>query len=345
MFIDEINRINNPGLFLKGLFDMDTGYKFIVSGSGSLELKADIIEPLTGRKKIFYCYPLSFTEFSAANLNTEFKDFESLFTEVTRHLASQPFARQRLIDEYLAFGGYPRVILAKTENEKAEVLREIFQSYLEKDIVLLLKVEKQQAFENLVKILASQPGSLINRAELASTLAVSEKTVNKYLFFLEKTYVISLTRPFFKNARSELTKNPKAYFSDLGFLKIAQGIKPSIGKPRDGKAFENACYLRLKELDLFELPKYWRTKSGAEIDFVILSEKTGKPIGVEVKLSAKAGLGKNIYSFASKYQPELIFIYSYQDKRTKRKIKKENINTLVIYLPFYLLPNKAIELA
>jgi uncharacterized protein len=62
VFIDEIQRKENAGLFLKGLYDQDIGYKFVVSGSGNLELKETIHESLAGRKRIFELFPLSFEE-------------------------------------------------------------------------------------------------------------------------------------------------------------------------------------------------------------------------------------------------------------------------------------------
>lgn len=338
VFIDEISRLENAGMFLKGLYDLKTNYKFIVSGSGSLELKANIIEPLTGRKKIFYCFPLSFTEFAAYKLKVHFDNFDRLYGEVTKDLVTQPYQRQRLVNEYLSFGGYPRVVLAGTEKEKIEVLREIYLSYLEKDIGLLLKVEKEQAFENLVKILSHQVGNLINRAELSSTLGLTEKTIKKYLYFLEKTFVIDLVRPFFRNARKELTKSPKVYFSDLGLLYVAQGILPSIQRPIKGSVFENACFLRLKELHLLKPSQFWRTKSGAEVDFIISSSETGKPVPIEVKLTPKDALGKSLISFIEKYQPEEAFIYSLSGKGNIKKYKFNSTETQVQFTPYHFLP-------
>jgi len=325
VFIDEISRLENAGLFLKGLYDLKTNFKFIVSGSGSLELKANILEPLTGRKKIFHCFPLSFTEFIAFKLKTNPKN-------LPKALSLNPYQRQRLINEYLNFGGYPKVVLAPTYEEKNEALVEIFTSYLEKDIALLLKVQKERAFENLVKILASQTGNLVNKNELSITLGITFKTLKKYLYFLEKTFVINLVNPFFRNARKELTKSPKVYFCDLGLLRLAQGIIPSTGSQPNGSFFENACFLRLKELGLMKPPQFWRTKSGAEVDFVIFSPETGKPIPIEVKLSPgkKPSLGKSLISFLKEYQPKKAFIYTRETKTTLEKF-----NTEVDLVPYH----------
>lgn len=315
---------------------MKSGHKFVVTGSGSLELKADVVEPLTGRKRVFYCFPLSFTEFAAYMLELEAADVDEEYTHVTRELITQPLRRQRLIDEYMNFGGYPGVVLAETEAEKTKILREVYSSYMEKDIELILRVEKGQAFENLMKILAHQVGNLVNRAELSATLGVSEKTIERYFYLLEKTFVIEMVRPFYRNARKELVKSPKVYFSDLGFLYIAQGIIPSIQRRPMGNVFENACFLRLKELDLIKLPQFWRTKSGAEVDFVVVSPKTGHPIPVEVKSSPKEILGKSLISFIKIYQPEEGYVY-FPSGQGKGSSKKYQDTTISFYPYHYVL--------
>ncbi|OQX51495.1 hypothetical protein B5M47_00645 [candidate division CPR3 bacterium 4484_211] len=328
VFIDEIHRLENAGLFLKGLYDLKPSYKFVASGSGSLELKANIIEPMTGRKRIFLCLPLSFTEFAANKLKVDFE-------QVTRVLDTNPYACQRLTAEYFTYGGYPRVTLSETHKEKVATLAEIYKSYLEKDIQLLLKVEKGHAFETLVKILATQVGNLINRSELASTIGVTQKTVEKYLYLLEKTFVIFLLRPFFKDARRELRKSPKAYFADLGFLRLAQGTLP-VSKPLlKGSLFENACFLRLKELNLLETPRFWRSHSGAEVDFVVTSPHTGEVIPIEAKVSPlkRQTLGKSLISFLQRYRPRQAYIYT---KKTNLNFKRFGIP--IRYLPFHFLP-------
>lgn len=328
IFIDEIQRLENAGLFLKGLYDLKTDYKFIVSGSGSLELKADIIEPMTGRKKDFLCLPLSFTEFAAHRVKTS-------LNQVVPTLAANPYHQERLMNEYFAYGGYPRVILSQTHEEKVSILSEIFSSYLEKDIQLLLKIEKNLAFRSLVKILADQVGNIVNRAELASTLGINEKTILKYLDLLEKTFIIILVKPFFRNARKELTKSPKVYFLDLGFLRLAQGLLSDTRQQMRGGTFENACLLRLNELNFLEKPHFWHSAAGAEVDFIINSPKTGEIIPIEVKLSPSKNhvLGKSMISFIKTYQSKYIYFYT-----LKRDEKIEKWAASIRYLPYYKLP-------
>ncbi len=170
IFIDEIQRKVDADLFLKGLYDMKLPYKFIVSGSGSLELKSRVKESLAGRKRIFVINPVSFEEF--VNFKTEYK-YEN---KILEFFEVEKDRTQSLLEEYMTYGGYPRVVLADTVDKKITVMEDIYSSYIEKDITGLLKVEKPDVFTNLVKIIASQIGSLVNVKELSSTLGISEKT-------------------------------------------------------------------------------------------------------------------------------------------------------------------------
>src|SRR3989344_4970420 len=183
VFIDEIQRKEDAGVFLKGIYDMDLPYKFVVSGSGSVELKEKVHESLVGRKRLFEIYPLSFEEFANYRLNYSYQDKLNDFLNLHKAEAS------KLLDEYLNFGGYPRVVLAQTIDEKRQIIADIYQSYLEKDIILLLNIVKAERFTHLVRILASQTGKLVNISELSNTLGIAAQTVKDYLWYLEKTFI------------------------------------------------------------------------------------------------------------------------------------------------------------
>ena len=176
VFIDEIQRKEDAGIFLKGIYDMNLPYKYIISGSGSVELKKKIHESLAGRKRIFELNTLSFEEF--VHFRTQYR-YENKLLDFLR---LDPDKAKLLLEDYLLFGGYPRVVLAKNINEKQQEISEIYQSYLEKDIAYLLQVKKTDALTNLVRIAAAQPGSLINFSKLSSILGMSAPTVKEYLW-------------------------------------------------------------------------------------------------------------------------------------------------------------------
>ena len=160
VFIDEIQRKEDAGVFLKGIYDMALPYKFIISGSGSVELKEKIHESLAGRKTMFEIFPVSFKEF--VNFKTEYKYSDRL----DNYFAVENKKTVELLAEYLNFGGYPRVVTEDTLEEKTRIISEIYSSYMEKDIAYLLKIEKLDAFSSLVNVLAGQTGKMVNYSEL-----------------------------------------------------------------------------------------------------------------------------------------------------------------------------------
>lgn len=316
VFIDEIQRLENAGLFLKGLYDYHSPYKFIITGSGALEIKENIVEPLTGRKKIFYLYPLSFEEFFKFKTGKEIKEFDR-FYKINKNEG------ERILDEYLSYGGYPRVILARTAKEKKEVLEEIYLSYLERDVKNLLGVDKDISYQHLLKYLGGEIGSLFNKAEVSRNLGLNIKTLNRYLFLLEKTFVISIVRPYFKNPTKELTKKPKVYFIDLGLRNFIGGNFTSFFERDDrGKIFENFVFRQILERNPVFGIWFWRSETGAEVDFVFQNKDNLLPIEVKSGENEIGIIGKSLFSFLEKYQLRKAIIVHWGDKKIlKRKGK------------------------
>lgn len=301
VFIDEIQRKENAGLFLKGLYDMQTPYKFIVSGSGSIELKEKIHESLAGRKRMFELHTVSLKEF--INYQTGYK-YDDRLGEYFRVKKAEGLA---LIMEYLNFGGYPRVILEDTLNEKSKIINEIYRSYIEKDIAYLLKVERIDAFGNLIRLLAGQIGNMINLNELSSTLGISVQTVKNYLAYAEKTFVVKRVTPYFRNIRKEISKSPVPYFNDLGLRNFSAG---QFGRyttfSEMGFLFQNLVYRLLLEKikDDGSTLHFWRTKDRAEVDFIIDSGREVIPVEVKCKEMNEKAIARPMRGFISKYNPK-----------------------------------------
>ena len=329
VFIDEIQRKENAGLFLKGLFDLRLPYKFIVSGSGSLELKEKIHESLVGRKRLFELTTITFDEF--INHKTDYKYKENL----TRFLEIEKDKTQQLLIEYMNFGGYPRVVLASEQTEKVQIIDEIYRSVLEKDIAYLLKVDKTDAFSALIKILSSQIGNLISYSELSSTLNISYQTVKKYLWYSQKIFLLDLISPYARNVRKEITKSPVPYFWDLGLRNYALGIFGHLGSPSEcGFIFENLVFLLLKEQAKLGTTKlnFWRTRDKAEVDFILESGRKVVPVEVKYKSLRKEEIPRSLRSFIEKYSPDEAYVINL-DYKNKLKINK----TTLFFLPYYEL--------
>jgi predicted AAA+ superfamily ATPase len=327
VFIDEIQRKENAGIFIKGIYDMKLPYKFVITGSGSIELKEKVYESLSGRKRLFEIYPLSFSEF--VNYKTGYK-YEDRLQE---YLDINGGERKEFLEEYLKFGGYPKVVLSKTSQEKNIAIEDIYKSFIEKDIQALLKVEKSDVFLDLLRVLASQNSRIVNYTELSNTLKLSLPTLKKYLWYLQKTYILEKSSPFFRNVRKEITKSPIMYFVDFGFRNYALG---SLGnyEMEKGFVFQNFIFNNLRDLLKHQNIRkgFWRTKQGGEVDIVL--DAFPKPIPIEVKYSLldKLSLSRSLRSFIEKYQPQKAFIVNLSLKEGL-KIGK----TIVEAIPFFEL--------
>lgn len=332
IFIDEIQRKENAGLFLKGLYDMKLPYKFIASGSGSIELKEKIHESLAGRKRLFELSTLTFEEFVA--FKTDYKHIEEngSFEKLAPFFDLYKERALQYLEEYLNFGGYPKVVLAQTFEEKQAAIADIYQSFLEKDMSILLGIQKTESLTALVRILASQIGNLVNIAELSSTLGISVQTVKNYLWYLEKTYIVRRVSPFFKNARKEITKAPTYYFVDLGLRNFAANLFGNAAASLNGFLFENFVYNSLNNhLQLTPTTiHFWRTKDKAEVDFVL---DTGlEVIPVEAKYShlKRPEMSRSFRSFLTKYKPSKAYIINLS---LTQEINIEGVR--VCFLPFF----------
>jgi len=329
VFIDEIQRKENAGLFLKGLYDMNLPYKFIVSGSGSMELREKIHESLVGRKRLFELNTLTFEEF--INFRTEYRYEDRLldFFKVEKARVKE------LLIEYLNFGGYPALVLEAELKEKRMIMDEIYRSVIEKDLTYLLRIERTDAFVSLMKILSSQIGRLVNYSEISSTLGISIKTIKNYLWYAEKTFLIQKITPFFRNIRKEITKSPVFYFYDLGLRNYVVGLMGNLSFPYgSGYLFQNFILNMLKEKIQHTGGNinFWRTKDRAEVDFILNSGETPIPVEVKFKELTKIEIGRSLRNFISKYQPRQAWIINLGFE------EKVNLNsTQVSFIPFYKL--------
>jgi uncharacterized protein len=329
LFIDEIQRKENAGLFLKGLFDMNLQYKWIVSGSGSVELKEKIHESLAGRKRMFELSTLSWTEFVNYKTRYQYED------RLLEFFSLETSKSQALLEEYMSFGGYPRVVLEDRVEEKRKIIAELYQSYLVKDIVELLGVQKSNSFTALVRIMASQIGKMVNINELSSTLGIHKTTINQYLWYMEQTFFIDKVTPFFKNIRKEITKAPVYYFSDMGMRNYALGIfGTSIPISDPGFLFQNFVFPILKKLTRSSSLQihYWRTMNKAEVDFVIDKVTDTVPIEVKYQNLTKPNLARSFQSFISTYQPKKAFVI-----HIGKEMHVAENNTEVELIPFFKL--------
>lgn len=329
VFIDEIQRKKDAGLFLKGLYDLGLPYKFIVSGSGSLELKEKIHESLAGRKRMFELGTVSFQEF--VNFKTEYRYSQKMaeFFDLEKEKALA------FLMEYLNFGGYPRVILESKLTEKTKLINEIFRSYVEKDIAYFLGVNRADAFNLLIQILASQTGQIIKYAKLAEECGISVATLKNYLWYAEKTFSIKILLPYFRNKHKEIIKAPSAYFYDLGLRNFSLGLFGNLTQPNQlGFVFQNFVANRLaeKNANTSKNLNFWRTIDRAEVDFVLSDSEINLPVEVKYSKLKKPEVTRSLRSFIANYEPAEAWVINLSLKN-----EIEIGKTKVKFIPFYNL--------
>lgn len=304
VFIDEIQQKENAGRFMKGLYDMNLPYKFVVTGSGSLELKEKIGEALTGRKELIEMRPISFFEFV---------DYRTQYRYTNRLIQYCQLEQDKLelfLNEYITFGGYPKVVISDSIQRKKEVMNEIFTSYIMKDITALLRVRTPDKFTKMIQLLAVLDGQLLNYSQLALEVGVSLDTLKNYLWYAQQTFVIELVKPYFTNAKKELTKSPTIYFHDLGMFNFGRGRYGQPSAKSEGFLFQNFVFQLLMKKNTSQAQKvhYWRTKDKAEVDFVIYSEGENLPVEVKFSKLKQKTLSRSFRSFINKYQPTKAFV-------------------------------------
>ncbi|MBI5839877.1 MAG: ATP-binding protein [Chloroflexi bacterium] len=270
--IDEAQNIPNIGMGLKIIVDQLPELRVIVTGSSSFELAGQVGEPLTGRKRTLTLYPLAQSELLSVHNRFELKE---------------------QLEEYLVFGAYPEVVLSSTQKEKIEVITEIANSYLVKDILAFDRVKNSKTLLDLLKLLAFQVGSEVSLTEIGTQLGVDYKTIQRYLDLLEKAFVIIRLGGFSRNLRNEVTNKAKYYFMDNGIRNALVAQFNSVDKRNDiGQLWENFVFIeRLKHRTYYSMYAnlyFWRTYDRQEIDMV--EERDGILHGYEAKWS----VGKTI---------------------------------------------------
>lgn len=262
--LDEAQKIENIGLVLKILADTHPEIQIIASGSSSFDLAHKVSEPLTGRSRQYFLYPLSAREMLQKHNPVEFR---------------------LRIENILRYGSYPSVF-GLSYKEAREELIDISSNYLYKDIFEFGKLKKPNLVIDLLRALALQIGSEVSLTELSRLLKQNVHTVSHYLEMLEKSFIVFRLRSLSRNLRKELARSFKVYFYDLGIRNsLIQNHNELYLRSDVGALWENFCVLeRMKKNNnkrVFANYYFWRTYDQKEIDFI--EEREGKLFAFEFK--------------------------------------------------------------
>lgn len=263
VIIDEIQYA--PALFrsLKILIDQNREKKgkWILTGSQQFSLMDGVKESLAGRVGILNLYPLSAFELKQARL-----------------LEQNPRA-------LLWKGGLPEIWAEHLDT--ALFYQDYIQTYLERDLKLVLNVTNIRDFRRFMSLLAIRAGQLLNFSSLAKDLSITVNTVKSWVNALEVSGILFLLPPYHNNLGKRLIKSPKLYFCDNGLLAALLNIRSMESYDRSlhrGALWENFTFTELLKAgfipgnELF----YYRDQNGVEIDFIV-EQPSGEIALIEAK--------------------------------------------------------------
>jgi predicted AAA+ superfamily ATPase len=322
VLIDEFQYADEGGSKLKYLYD-EYDVKILITGSSAADMTIEGLKHLTGRVLRFNLYPFSFEEF----LRYRDEDLYSLYVEkqgkfrdwlngdVELSLTDNTLGRlEKLRKEYAIYGGYPRVVLAESGEEKQKVLENIVETYLVGEIGDVMGIAEDKEFKDLMRVLALQMGEKTRYNSVSKKTGTGFQTLKERLSILEHTFVLEQVRPFFTNKQKEISKQPKIYFYDNGFRNALINNFNDLDIRKDqGELNENFFFTQART----EL-KYWRTKSRAEVDFV---KENSEVNAFEIKTAPKTT--KSMRSFQEKYEPENLLVMN------EKELEKNEVEVFV----------------
>lgn len=266
--LDEVHRLANPSELLKIAADHFPDTRVLATGSSTLEATAKFRDTLAGRKETLWLTPMV-----AADL----------------HAFGKSDLRHRLLH-----GGLPPFFLAAEMPERD--FQDWVDAYWAKDIQELFRLERHWSFQRFLELLFAQSGGMFEATRFAAPCEVSRQTISNYLTALEATFVAHVVRPYSARRANEIVSAPKVYGFDTGFVSYFRGWD-TLRSEDVGLLWEHFVLNEIQGRLQHRTARYWRSKQGAEVDFVLPRRGNGGPIAIECKWKATAFEPHSLASF------------------------------------------------
>lgn len=309
MVIDEIQRDPELMLAIKVAVDEQQPGRtrkgqFVVTGSANLLMMDQVADSLSGRAYYLRLQPLTRREqlgLGSTGIWTRFFDTnvqDWLDMVRTEGVESVP---QEDWQSAVKRGGFPAAAV-DTQNERQRSIwfDSYIATYLERDLRDLQAVSSLQDFQALMQAASLRIGNLLNHADLARDVRMSQSTVHNYMNLMETSYQAVRLKPYARNRTTRLIKTPKLYWNDVGLALHLSGSGPPSGAHLENYVLTDLMAWRDTETPRPEIT-YWRTAAGAEVDFVIEWKNT--LLAIEVKSSSLPSPrdAANIKTFCEEY--------------------------------------------
>jgi predicted AAA+ superfamily ATPase len=263
LFLDEIQNVRDWDKWVRRVYD-EGRFRIFITGSSSKLLSREIATSLRGRCLSFTLYPFSFSEFLKAKNYPINNVAEIQYSEEKGKVL-------KLLREYLEFGGFPEVVLAKDEETKNRLIFSYFETIFYKDIVERYKVKNLALLDNFLRYAINNYSSYLSLTKMekyfkTTGIKCSKKTLANFLRYSETVFLLSPVEIFSYKVKDRMQYPRKIYCVDTGivnrFAKFSENL---------GKLTENVAYLELRRR--FEAPRheifYWKDHQQREVDFVV----------------------------------------------------------------------------
>jgi len=278
IILDEIQRVPELLSYIQTIVDdPKSKYHFILTGSHNILLMEKVTQSLAGRTVIAKLLPFSRNELWNKHKKTS-------------------------INKFLYTGGYPRIYDKKLEPN--QWLSQYYQTYIERDVRSLIKVNELSQFETFVKLCAGRVGQILNLSSIANDCGITQPTAKAWLSVLKASFICFTIQPHFNNFNKRIIKSPKLYFYDTGLVCYLLQIRnPDIisSHPLRGNIFENWI---ISELNKSYYNKgiepsfyFWRDTKGHEIDLIVDEGNYLYPIEIKSSFTFNSNFIKNVDYF------------------------------------------------
>jgi predicted AAA+ superfamily ATPase len=214
--LDEVQRLPALLSYVQGMVDKDRKRgRFILTGSHQPQLHEAITQSLAGRTAMLTLWPFSLHELSRYKT------------------AQDPF-------DLIVSGCFPR--LHEEALEPRRFFNSYLQTYVERDVRMLIQLRDLSQFQQFLTLLAGRVGQVVNLASLSNDVGVSTTTLRNWLSVLKASFVVFELPPFFENVRKRVIKSPKIFFTDVGLAAFLLGIhtkEHAFRDPLRGNLYEN----------------------------------------------------------------------------------------------------------
>jgi len=251
IFLDEVQNVPEWERWVRARNDIED-IKIFITGSSSSLLSGELATVLSGRNFCFDIYPLSFKEIL---------EFKNIALPQKPYPNVAPAEIQYELNQYLQWGGFPRVVLARHDEERIRILRRYFDEILFKDIVQRYAIRNVVALRNIAVHALTNTATLITYKRMADIFQVSQDLAQAYMGYLNEAFMIK-TINFYSLKASERARNPmKVHAVDLGLRKVVS-ISSSVDETKLIETQVLNALMREQHEEIF----YW--KGDGEVDLV-----------------------------------------------------------------------------